>query len=426
MLEQIGLLPEIEDISLPTRKCKIKRHDQPDSNLGRLDASFLQRRYGYPTLIVPRPALYNVLLSKIPKHKIVLGKRVLSTSQSDHGVLVRCADGSTFSGNILVGADGANSSVRQNLYRQLETMGSIAVPSASQANLNTAGNSAEDKSKADSAWAVMGITNPLDSERYPALDEPFSDFIVVMGQKSRESVIYVPAANRRLLWTITTPIEKAERALLDDGFKATEFGPEAIEEVCSRFIHFEGPYGGTLKEILDQSPHHLRSKVLVQEKIFERWHGGRTVLLGNACHKFPPSAGVNDNINMAEAVHLANYLYKLQSNNSKEINVAFERYQEDRSVYARRALHLSKQIRSFFSEKGIVADISRKVTSTWSSSGAWLKEHDLVYKDRPQAVFLPMVPQRGELLRPDPIPSTFTVSKHGTKKSVTTAADTEA
>jgi hypothetical protein len=94
-------------------------------------------------------------------------------------------------------------------------------------------------------------------------------------------IVYIPTANRRLLWSITAPLEKSDKAVCDDGFQASEFGPEAIAKMCAKYQHMDCPYGGTMKDIFDQSPTHLMSKVLVQEKVFDRWCGGRMVLVGN-------------------------------------------------------------------------------------------------------------------------------------------------
>ena len=82
----------------------------------------------------PRPALYDLLLAKIPKEKIVFKKKVLKTEQSFEGVSVHCSDNTIYDGDILVGADGAYSAVRQNLYKQLAQENKLPFADAEQMN----------------------------------------------------------------------------------------------------------------------------------------------------------------------------------------------------------------------------------------------------------------------------------------------------
>lgn len=72
--------------------------------------------------IMDRPSLYRLLLSRISPNNIITGKRVSDIEQNQDGVLVRCSDNSVFTGDILVGADGAYSCVRRCLYRDLRTI----------------------------------------------------------------------------------------------------------------------------------------------------------------------------------------------------------------------------------------------------------------------------------------------------------------
>lgn len=74
---------------------------------------------GYDVLVFPRPEIYDLLLSRVPKERILLGKKVLSILQNKEGAMIRCSDGTHYHGDIIVGADGAYSAVRQSLYRQL-------------------------------------------------------------------------------------------------------------------------------------------------------------------------------------------------------------------------------------------------------------------------------------------------------------------
>lgn len=51
------------------------------------------------------------------KEKVLVGKRVAKVDMSDTGVTVTTADGDTFSGDMLVGADGVHSVVREAMWR---------------------------------------------------------------------------------------------------------------------------------------------------------------------------------------------------------------------------------------------------------------------------------------------------------------------
>lgn len=89
---------------------------------------------GYDVIVFPRPALYELLLAKIPRHKISFKKKVLSVQETGTGVVVNCADNSSYEGDIVVGADGAYSAVRQSLYKQLEKQNKLPASDAAQMN----------------------------------------------------------------------------------------------------------------------------------------------------------------------------------------------------------------------------------------------------------------------------------------------------
>lgn len=85
-----------------------------------------------------------------------------------------CADGSKYLGDILVGADGAYSSVRQCLYKELKTEG--VLPSSDKRDLNYG------------FVTMVGTTYPLDPEKYPALQNEYSFFFQVIGTDKPYSV----------------------------------------------------------------------------------------------------------------------------------------------------------------------------------------------------------------------------------------------
>ncbi|KAG0010195.1 hypothetical protein BGZ82_003557 [Podila clonocystis] len=189
--------------------------------------------------------------------------------------MVRCSDNTSYHGDILVGADGAYSAVRQNLYKSLKI-----------------------------------------DKKLPASDDvdlPFS----------------------------------CESAKRNDSFRNSEWGPEAAEALASEVRVFKVPGGKdgkvlTLGEYVDRTPKHLMSKVMLEEIVFDTWYGGRTVLLGDACHKMNPSGGVGGIHAIHDAVALANWLSTLQVPGDKQIAKVFKEYQTERYPVAKTAFETSR------------------------------------------------------------------------------------
>ncbi|HVJ13449.1 MAG TPA: FAD-dependent monooxygenase [Burkholderiales bacterium] len=72
-------------------------------------------RYGYPYFTVYRPDLLNVLAAAIGRERIHLGARCLGFTQDANGVELQL-EHRKISGDVLVGADGVHSTIRQVLF----------------------------------------------------------------------------------------------------------------------------------------------------------------------------------------------------------------------------------------------------------------------------------------------------------------------
>lgn len=94
--------------------------------------------------------------------------------EKDDRVRIHCSDNSTYETDILIGADGAYSSVRQSLFRRLEAEGRL--PKCDTENLTVA------------SINMVGVAVPEDPSKYPQLKDPFSHFSVVIGGSGGRSV----------------------------------------------------------------------------------------------------------------------------------------------------------------------------------------------------------------------------------------------
>lgn len=122
-----------------------------------------------------RPDLYALLLSKVPAEKILRNKKIISVEQDVNGVTIQCADNSTYTGDILIGADGAYSTVRECMYKDMDEKGLLPK---------------EDKEEmAMASICMLGMTKPLDPVKYPALKSAHSHFSTVLGKGKPHSVM---------------------------------------------------------------------------------------------------------------------------------------------------------------------------------------------------------------------------------------------
>ncbi|KAF9134657.1 hypothetical protein BGW39_006246 [Mortierella sp. 14UC] len=114
---------------------------------------------GYATRVCVRPEFYDLLLlSRVPKETIHLNQRIVSIHQNnDTGIRIEISKGQSFTADILVGAVGTYSNIRQSLYEQLKAQGLLPVPDQEMMVVHHT--------------TMVGLTEPLDPEEYPALKD---------------------------------------------------------------------------------------------------------------------------------------------------------------------------------------------------------------------------------------------------------------
>ncbi|KAG0024980.1 hypothetical protein BGZ82_010279 [Podila clonocystis] len=294
--------------------------------IGGLALALLLHKANIPFLVLERAKeikpmeLYDILFSSVPRERILLGKRVLSFMQNDDSVMVRCSDNTTYHGEILVGADGAYSAVRQGLYKDLKTVGKLPA--------------SDDVTLPFSCVCLVGQTVPLDPEEFPLLKEDRAQNNNVLGISTMCTYpdFVVDHLHHKAKHGVLGDKDSAKR---NDSFRCSEWGPEAAEALAREVRPFKVPGGKdgkvlTLGEYVDRTPRHLMAKVMLEEIVFDTWYGGRTVLMGDACHKMNPAGGVGGITAIHEAVTLANWLSTLRFAGPKDVENVFKEYRAER------------------------------------------------------------------------------------------------
>jgi hypothetical protein len=61
----------------------------------------------------------------------------------------------------------------------------------------------------------------------------------------------------------------------------SEWSAKSSEPILEKLKNYPCPMGGTMGEIFDATPEEHISRVFIEEKLFETWHHGRAVLIGD-------------------------------------------------------------------------------------------------------------------------------------------------
>src|SRR5690606_34482999 len=116
ILDEYGLLDEARTLGV-VPDGMVMRDALDSSELTRLDLRDLERRYGFPYMVIHRSDLHGIFLRACERAGVELltDRTVVDYEQTEDGALVRLADGSTEEAPLVIAADGLNSVARTKL-----------------------------------------------------------------------------------------------------------------------------------------------------------------------------------------------------------------------------------------------------------------------------------------------------------------------
>ncbi|ORY96061.1 hypothetical protein BCR41DRAFT_390721 [Lobosporangium transversale] len=380
LMQQLGLYEEI--LSLSKRPKSVDNYSEDLQLQFSMSFQPSDEMSGFTGGILSRSLFHQLLFRQIPSDRIHMNKRVLSMQQNEHGVRLQFSDGSSADGDILVGADGAYSAVRQSLYQSLKRKDQLP--------------EIDDGALPFSCVCLVGQTKPMDPEKFPELQDPACHFSIVVGDDKPYSWSTLTTKGNIYCWSVALNLDK-ESSKDHDSFRNTEWGPEAATAMCKDVRDFALPGGRglgrkmTLGDLIDQTP--LISKVMLEEKVFTTWHAGRTVLLGDACHKIHPASGAGAINAMQDAVALANWISILDTTTAEDIEMAFREYKEERypaAVASFNAGQALSRLRGTSFKARFVRFLTRNMP-------AWMYRIAVksMVANRPQVSFLPQIEDKG-------------------------------
>ncbi|KAG0311443.1 hypothetical protein BGZ97_011873 [Linnemannia gamsii] len=340
------------------------------------DTTSIEDLTGYLHYVVARPALYDLLLKLVPADKIHFGKRVLNVTEKDDVVSVHTSDNGIYEGDVIVGADGAYSAVRQRLYEKLKSEGTLPPEDYEELPF--------------SCTCLVGQTMALDPEEFPIVNAPDSQFLTVHGNNKP-----------------FTLDKQAGKEAAQQRFRNNEnscWGSIPAQSMCDETRNFRLELNDgknrTMGDLYDLTPKELTSKVMFEEKVFKTWYHRRCVLIGDACHKLHPSGGHGAVTAMHDAMALANLIYAMPTRTSEDITRVFEEYKSERYPAAMDSYKNSKMMGKLI-DSGFAGSFSLFLM-TKMPQWMWRLVLAQTVKFRPQIGFLNRVPIKGSVV---PVPS---------------------
>jgi len=114
VLARLGLADAVTREGDPVRRVELR--DARAGVLQRADLSHAEREYGHPTVAIHRGRLQRVLADAAGRDAVHTGAQCTGVEQNGDRLIVHFADGSETRADVVIGADGVRSAVRESIF----------------------------------------------------------------------------------------------------------------------------------------------------------------------------------------------------------------------------------------------------------------------------------------------------------------------
>ena len=245
--------------------------------------------------LVHRAHLHDVLFSSFPPDTVRFGARIRELLVTAEGARVQMEDGTVFDGDVLVGADGIHSQVRDRFF-------GVVAP------------------------VYLGYrSHRLVVENRDRLEH----FMEFYGRGKRIGLVPISKEQLYVWTTFNSPAQSQDWAL------------DSVAAFRARFAEFTDPRVRTAFAQLETTAGILCTDI--EEIRLDRWVAGRVVLLGDAVHALSPNMGQGAGMAMEDAAVLAEELHAVRRE-EKALDTALQSYVARRQPRVATVVRLSRSI----------------------------------------------------------------------------------
>ncbi|GME28065.1 FAD binding domain-containing protein [Neofusicoccum parvum] len=273
----------------------------------------MNKRHGYPVIFVHRQMIVQKLYENLKdKSKVLVNKKVVEVGQTGSTVTVKTEDGSSYKGDMLVGADGVHSKVRSEMWRLAHELQPEYFPSSEKT--------------VSSYKCIFGISN-----------ETKGIAPLTFNYTMKENHSYLTMTGPSLYWFLFVRLEEQHDSLdlprytKDDEVKlAKTYWEDKVTEETT----FGDIYTNRTASVL----------TILPEYVLTKWHFGRIITIGDSAHKFNPISGQGGNSAIESVAALANVLFKAMKSHPDGLSDAIvtQVFQETQALRSPRVSKLVK------------------------------------------------------------------------------------
>ncbi|KAK2749197.1 putative secondary metabolism biosynthetic enzyme [Myotisia sp. PD_48] len=318
-LDQIGCLDDIKKICAKMHTSYNRLPNGAPLVVSQL-FDMITSRHGYEFLLIERMRFIKALYDNLPdKSKILTEKKITNVEETEKQVKVFLEDGTVEEGDILVGADGVHSTVRTSMWNNANKIAPGTISASEKRSLTT------------SYKCLFGIAPEIPGSG------TVGEMTVIHNDGFSFLVLTQPNA---VFFFVFIRLPETTRWPTVQRYTAEDVEAEAAK-LADLPINENLLFGELWKRRLRG---HLTS---LEEGIFEHWHFGRTVLVGDSAHKMTPNIAFGANSALESVASLCNEINRVVKSHPKgtptraELNAGFQKYQRTRTPRVKKIFDLA-------------------------------------------------------------------------------------